>query len=200
MDRGTAASHKSIDTVVLDCPCGRFTRAVASDTSAKCVGCGSVIAIIKKGAYISEGGLYRYWLSRHWDNDKNTVGWIMVNPSTADATKDDATVRRCINFAKSWGYGGIIIVNLFAYRSKNPQDVWTCPVDPIGPDNNYQLRGAMKHCKIVVAAWGINGTYKNRDKEVKKFFPVLHCLGTTVTGNPRHPLYMPADTKPIIFK
>jgi hypothetical protein len=164
------------------------------------VGCGSVIAIIKKGAFISNDGLYRYWLSRSWDNSKNTVGWIMLNPSTASASKDDPTVRRCINFAKSWGYGGILIVNLFAYRSKNPQDLKTCPVDPVGPDNDYFIREVLLSCKIMVAAWGINGNYKGRGKKVAKRLPVLHCLGKTAAGHPRHPLYVAADTKPIIFK
>src|SRR5271154_3410516 len=72
-------------------------------------------------ADISEDGLYRYWLTRTWDPTKPVLNWIMLNPSTADANKDDATIRRCMNFAKHWHYGGIAVYNLFAFRATDPK-------------------------------------------------------------------------------
>lgn len=155
--------------------------------------------MVDRGAFISKDNLYRYWLSRYWDNNKNVVGWVMTNPSTGDHNVDDPTIRRCINFSKSWGYGGLIIVNLFAFRSKNPKDLRAPFVDPVGPDNNYYIKSATKHCGIMVAAWGLNGTYKNRDTEVVKFFPAMHYLKKSVNGVPLHPLYLPGVLKPQIL-
>lgn len=149
-----------------------------------------------KDAYIH--GDYRYWLSRYWDDNKNVVGWIMLNPSTADHREDDPTIWRCINFSKSWGYGGILVVNLFAYRSSSPKNLLNCK-DPIGNENDYYIKTSTKHCKIVIAAWGCSGDYKGRDKEVIKMFPDLMCLSKTKNGHPGHPLYLRKDLKPKFF-
>lgn len=148
-----------------------------------------------RDAFISNDKLYRYWLSRYWDNNKNILAWIMLNPSTADHKIDDPTIRRCINFADSWDFGGIIVINLFAFRSKDPKDLKKVP-DPIGPDNNYFMKKIIKDCKMTVAAWGNGGQYLKRDEEVKKMFPDLLCLKKTISNQPCHPLYLSSSLTP----
>src|SRR5262245_19133112 len=91
-----------------------------------------------KEALISPCGLYRYWLTRTWDNSLRRVCWVMLNPSTADAEQDDPTIRRCVGFARSWGAGGIIVVNLFAFRASDPKALLRA-ADPVGPDNDGHI-------------------------------------------------------------
>src|SRR4029078_1544091 len=81
---------------------------------------------------------YRYVLRRAWRNDLPEVLFIALNPSTADEASDDATVRRCIGFARDWGFGALAIANLFAFRSSNPLSL-RCATDPIGPRNDWWL-------------------------------------------------------------
>ena len=102
---------------------------------------------IKSEAMLSVDRKYRYVLTRTWDETLSNIMFVGLNPSTADETTDDPTIRRCINFAKSWGYGGLYMVNLFAYRSTNPNNIRIVD-NPIGDDNdscishtlNYQIR------------------------------------------------------------
>lgn len=149
------------------------------------------------GAVFSECGAYRYRLSRYW-GDGLTVGFVMLNPSTADAEQDDPTIRRCIGFAKSWGGGNLIVGNLFALRSTDPRALLTAS-DPVGPANDNYLREIALQSDILVAAWGAHSLAIARGKAVSKILPgKLHCLGTTKQGHPRHPLYVPASTE--LFK
>ena len=115
--------------------------------------------------------------------------FVGLNPSTADETQDDPTIRRCIAFAKAWGYGGVCMTNLFAYRATLPE-VMKATSDPVGPDNDEYLRALAADAGVVVAAWGANGTHKGRDAEVRKLLPELHCLALTKDGHPGHPLYL----------
>jgi hypothetical protein len=154
---------------------------------------------MERADHILKDKLYRYWLFRCWNMDKPIIVWIMLNPSTADHKKDDPTITRCINFSKSWGYGGMIVVNLFAFRATNPKELKKCE-DPVGPDNNYYIKNIIQMCDVSVAAWGNDGTYMNRDKEIKTMFPDLLCLKKTVSGNPYHPLYLKSDLKPFKLK
>lgn len=94
---------------------------------------------MKKYATLSEDRKYRYTLTRIWDETKPKVMFIGLNPSTADETKDDPTIIRCINFAKSWGYGGLEMTNLFAFRATNPK-VMKNEKEPIGKDNDTWLK------------------------------------------------------------
>lgn len=155
---------------------------------------------IRGNAVFSECGNYRYALSRVWDTSLPAVMFIGLNPSTADATVNDPTVRRCIGFAHSWGYGTIYMMNLFAFRATNPK-VMQAAERPIGPDTDVWLKRVWDRSKMHIAAWGANGGYLARDVFVpKKLDPheiMLYCLGTTKGGMPRHPLYIKADTKPI---
>ncbi len=153
-------------------------------------------------AVISPCELYRYELVRTWDTRKPTCCWIMLNPSTADATQDDPTIRRCINFAMSWGCGGIVVVNLFSLRSTDPELMLNHSV-PVGPlTDEYILKWA-KACSPVVCGWGAHGTFKGRGDEVIKLLrsnliPV-EVLGFTKSGQPKHPLYLKSDLKPIVW-
>lgn len=142
-------------------------------------------------------GPYRYNLWRLWDDRPHAV-FIMLNPSTADASEDDPTIRRCMGFARSWGYGGICVVNLFAYRSTDPRALASVP-DPVGPRNDQQIDATLGGADLVVAAWGAHGTLGARSATVRalveKHRPLYH-LGLTKNGSPRHPLYLRSDTQP----
>lgn len=154
-------------------------------------------------ALISDCGFYRYRLGRRW-GDGEIVGFVMLNPSTADAEKDDPTIRRCIGFAKQWGFDGIEVVNLFAYRATFPSDLIKA-VDPIGPDNDQHIRAVASTCRTIVAAWGqLWHGFETRGRNVAAIledgFRKLKCLGVTKDGFPKHPLYLRKDTLIVDFK
>jgi hypothetical protein len=142
---------------------------------------------------------YRYALWREW-NDGPTVTFIGLNPSTADETKDDPTIRRCVGFAKSWGFGGLIMANLFALRATDPTEMLRHP-EPVGPDNDAWLRGLAGRSGKVIAAWGVHGTHRKRDKAVLQMLgDKLHALALTKAGLPKHPLYLRADLTPFALR
>lgn len=147
------------------------------------------------GAKISSCEMYRYTLWRTWDSSKPILVWVMLNPSIADHSKNDPTIIRCINFAKAFGYGGIIVVNMFAYRASNPGRLLGAH-DIIGPKNDAEIQAAMWG-KDVVAAWGSHGDVHrarvNQVMPILKVAKVCYCLGRTKTGQPRHPLMMRKD-------
>jgi hypothetical protein len=150
---------------------------------------------LDKGAIIDETGTYRYLLWRIWDKSKSRVTFIMLNPSTADANIDDATIRRCVGFADSWGYGGMEVVNLFAYRATYPEALKICD-DPIGPENDDYIGISAARSKMIIAAWGVNGGYLKRNEAVCKLLDTVHCIDITKDGHPKHPLYLKSDLKP----
>jgi hypothetical protein len=131
-----------------------------------------------------------------WDESKPLVLVVCLNPSTADAETEDNTSRVCINYAKRWGYGGLLIGNLFAYRSTDQTALYKV-VDPIGPENDDWLKKLQSQAALVVCAWSDTGAYKTRDKEVLKLLQAPHCLIKLKSGRPGHPLYKRADLKPI---
>lgn len=152
-----------------------------------------------QGAILSACGRYRYTLTREWNKRLPTLTYIMLNPSTADATLDDPTIRRCIGFARGRGFGGIQALNLFAFRATDPRQM-KAALDPVGPDNDAHiiaaLTGAAATSSPVIAAWGVHGAYNGRDDEVHKLSRDcgvnLMCLGSTKGNHPRHPLYVAA--------
>lgn len=150
-------------------------------------------------AVISADRVYRYELRRTWDPARGAVRWIMLNPSTADADTDDATIRRCVAFTRAWGYGGILVHNLFALRAVNPRTLRTHP-DPIGPDNAAHLYGHITDAGMTVCAWGTGGALDCRGAIVAARLRLrgtpLHHLGVTVAGHPLHPLYLSAAARP----
>jgi hypothetical protein len=154
-------------------------------------------------ARFSECRRYRYILRRIWDKTKPVVCWIMVNPSTAGARVDDQTIRKCVRYAKSWGYGGIVVVNLFAYRSRDPSALRRTPhpiSEPAHPGRNDQIiLKAVKEAGLVMAGWGENGVYLERNIEVLELLDgvQINHLGLTRKGNPGHPLFLPKDAEPL---
>ena len=147
-------------------------------------------------AVFSTDRKYRYELSRDWwGYGKDAVLFIGLNPSTADEKNDDPTIRRCMGFAKRWGFEGMFMANLFAYRATNPKDMMACP-KPIGRYNDRSIKSMANKSKLIVCAWGVLGNHLNRDKDVIALLSDKHrlmCLGKTKHGNPRHPLYVKAD-------
>lgn len=150
----------------------------------------------EKSAIISECGLYRYELRRIWQPEAGLVCWVMLNPSTADASIDDPTIRRCMGYAMRWGYYGIIVVNLFALRATDPNDL-CISTDPIGPKNDEYIYKANAEARLTIAAWGIRGQYLSRDEHVMMTLTFPHYLALTKNGSPRHPLYLRKELQPI---
>lgn len=155
--------------------------------------------LIESGAEFSLDRIYRYSLWRFWNKSKGYVAFVCLNPSTADESENDPTVTRCINFANSWGYGGMIMLNLFAYRSKNPKKLSGIK-NLIGPDNDFHIRNASSKAGITVVAWGIDKSIGNRAREVLNIIQNPHCLALTKNGSPWHPLYLRKDLRPVPFK
>ena len=123
----------------------------------------------------------------------------MLNPSIADANIEDPTIRRCMGFAEKWGYGGITVGNIFAYRATNPKDMLAAD-DPIGPENNLYLESLSLEAALTACAWGNHGIYLDRAQDVIKLLTKPYCLGLTKSGQPKHPLYLRKDSKREIFK
>lgn len=148
-------------------------------------------------AYFSDCGRYRYALTRHWDTGP-TCTFVGLNPSNADATKDDATVRKCVRFAQTWGYAGMSLVNLFARRCRYPQALKTS-ADPVGPDNDRWLASVLDDAPLGIAMWGnpglrAYGDVSRRDLTVLARHNHWLCFGLTRQGAPKHPLYLPSTT------
>jgi hypothetical protein len=144
-------------------------------------------------AEISACGAYRYALWRSWAADQPHVLFIGLNPSVADASVDDPTLRRCMRFARQWGYGGVIMANLFAFRATSPRVLPHVP-DPIGPENDRWLEQLRNSVDVAVAAWGWMGSIHSRSARVESRLGELYCLGATKNGEPRHPLYVRGDS------
>jgi hypothetical protein len=153
---------------------------------------------MQRGANFSRCGTYRYALRRCWDAARPPALIVGLNPSTADAERDDPTIRRCVRFARDWGFGGVVVGNLFAYRATRPAALRAAPA-PVGPANDRWLRALTREAGIVVAAWGDDGRHGGRDRAVLRLLGAAHCLGTTKAGAPRHPLYVRADVAPRPF-
>jgi hypothetical protein len=151
-----------------------------------------------KRAAISPCGRYRYWLLRAWDAGAATMVFVMLNPSVADAAIDDPTIRRCIGFARREGFGGIFVVNLFAFRSASPKRLKRID-DPVGAENQRWRQRAIEIAKergaVIVAAWGAGAGCNAADfcDVAASSGVTLMCLGRTRDGGPRHPLYVRAD-------
>jgi hypothetical protein len=147
--------------------------------------------------HLSEDRRYRYTLWRQWDRENlDYAAFIGLNPSTADETMDDPTIRRCIGFAKREGVGGLCMLNLFAFRATKPDDMKR-EGDPIGPDFDKHFYPCIRNARLVIAAWGANGGHNGRDRQITNWLPNirstgLYCLGRNASGSPKHPLYIPA--------
>ena len=151
---------------------------------------------MKREAIISKCGKYRYSLVREWNKNKGKVLFIMLNPSTADDKEDDNTIIRCINFAKDWGYGGLMVGNLFAYRTTYPKELFKTK-EPEGKENLKYIKQMIKDADLVICAWGNNqGSPPKYLREITD----LHYLKLVDNGTtPGHPLGLKKDTKPKKF-
>jgi hypothetical protein len=153
-------------------------------------------------AHLSGCGTYRYSLTRSWEQGLPWCLFVMLNPSTADATVDDPTIRRCVGFARDWGYGRLHVVNLFGLRATDPKALRSHE-DPVGPDNDSAILRAAARCELIVAAWGAHGSHLDRNRAVWDLLGAaglaVFCLGTTEQGHPKHPLYLKTDLKPVPF-
>lgn len=150
-------------------------------------------------------GPYRYLLTRDTGLlSSGRVLFVMLNPSVADASQDDPTIRRCVGFASSWGYRHLDVVNLFAWRATDPADLEAqaaAGVDVVGPGNDSIIGAAIERADRVVAAWGwraprgraadVVGAILSRGKPI-------WCLGRCNSGDPRHPLYV-RSTQPLVL-
>lgn len=158
-----------------------------------------------RGAHISEDGKYRFSLWRIWDGTLPTVMFIMLNPSTANGYEDDPTIRRCIGYAKAWGYGGLYVCNLFAFRATKPKalkeniKLSTLRVDAIGYGNDEIIISTSTCCDKVIFAWGRHGVIRNRDKEVIDLFKEAFYLELTKDNIPKHPLFLKQTLIPLPF-
>jgi hypothetical protein len=144
---------------------------------------------------------YRYILRRQWSAAR-PVGFVLLNPSTADETQDDPTIRRCIGYAKAWGAGGLVLGNLFGLRSTDPRALRSHD-DPVGPGNDAALLymvGEIDRAPLI-CGWGSHGTFMGRGKEVlarlREWGATPMALTQTASGEPGHPLYLRADAKPV---
>lgn len=146
------------------------------------------------GAKFSDDRKYRYVLYRIWDKSKPFVMFIGLNPSTANETSDDPTIRRVKRFAKDWGFGGVYMMNLFAYVTAYPEELKKCS-DPIG-DNDLWLAIIAGKCSEVVFAWGDFKEAHERSKQAVEMFPNAKALQINKNGTPKHPLYVSAAIKP----
>mgnify|MGYP001187935155 FL=1 len=151
------------------------------------------------GATFSKCNRYRYVLWRKWNSSDPQVMFIGLNPSTADHIHNDPTISRCINYAKSWGYGGIYMVNIFSYKTTYP-DRLKSAIDPIGKNTNDWIKKIYDITHMCIAAWGNNGQLLNRSDKIRAMLPKMHCLKITKSGEPSHPLYLKASLKPITYR
>ena len=154
-------------------------------------------------AVITADGRYRYLLSREWDVFENRrVLFVMLNPSTADATQDDPTIRKCVGFAKRWGFGALDVVNLYALRSTKPDGLWAPGVEPIGEVNDAWIDRAALGASRIIAAWGSEMRAQGRARDVLARLATRHhveALRVTL-GPPWHPLYVPYAAEPVVVR
>lgn len=166
-------------------------------------------------AEISEDQLYRYTLVREWSNG-DRIAWLCFNPSTADSSTDDASIRKMVGFSKRWGYGSMVVLNLFAFRNRDPKAVGSMGVDAIGIMNDFWISESLKGCSELICAWGCGEHFRAskhtglrsldfRPKlllsNLRGAFPNLsiQCLGYREDGHPRHPLMLSYETQRIPF-
>ncbi|EMR06647.1 hypothetical protein C772_01542 [Bhargavaea cecembensis DSE10] len=146
---------------------------------------------------------HRYRLSVTWETGKPEWLFVMLNPSTADAGKPDATLYQCMNIAKRQGYGSLEVVNLYSLRTKSPQVLFASDERHHSPNDGY-LADAIGSARQVIVAWGQHGGRDGRDQAVlnriREAGKTPYCLGTTKSGMPRHPLYLRSDTPLVEYR
>lgn len=181
---------------------------------------------ISKGARLSPDGKYRYSLWREWRHPHDDANWrwlgrdgagerygepkscmfVMLNPSTADGEQDDPTIRRCVNFCKSFRYEKLVVVNLFAYRTSSPKilKALTHAEDPVGWQNEEIVKELAEDAGLIILAWGAHGGHLGQDETMLGWLygheEKLRLLDTTKHGRPKHPLYIHSSRRPTRFE
>lgn len=153
---------------------------------------------------IFDGPNMRYYLTRRWGYGRSCA-FCMLNPSTADAQRNDPTVTRCMRFANSWGYKGLVVVNLFAWRATDPHAMLaahTSGQNIIGEENDGYIVQAADECEKLICAWGNHGDYLGRGAAVLDLLRPMrpYCLTMTQAGHPGHPLYLNRHLQPRLIK
>jgi hypothetical protein len=151
----------------------------------------------RSGAIFSECRKYRYALWRIWDENKPLVMFIGLNPSTANETGDDPTIRRVKSMAKSWGYGGVYMMNLFAYVSTDPAKLLL--PEALDKVNEYHLLATSQKCRKIIFAWGNFKEAEQQGRKIADVFPNAYALHINKNGSPKHPLYCRADVQPVLY-
>lgn len=151
------------------------------------------------GALFSPCRHYRYMLWRRWDPERDVLMVIGLNPSTADETVDDQTIRKCRGYAQRWGYGALWMLNAYAFRATDPKVMKAQGANALGPRNNEYIAQCAQVADMVVAAWGAH-CEQRREREIRALVarshkPLYH-LGLTKAGHPKHPLYLPGALEP----
>lgn len=151
------------------------------------------------GAIFSPDRKYRYKLWRIWDPTKRVLAFCLLNPSTADETANDPTVERCQRRAEMMGYGGLIVINVFAFRATDPCELYHAE-DPIGPENNKYIFETAEEAGMVICGWGNHGNLMGRGKQILGDLQLAgkdpHVLKLNQDGTPAHPLYIGYKVKP----
>jgi hypothetical protein len=154
------------------------------------------------GAAFSVCRRWRYLLWRCWDERKPVANFLMLNPSTADEFQLDPSCTRARSYAERWGFGGVLVTNIFAWRATDPEEMKSVK-DPIGSGNDRAIVKAATEAKLIVCAWGNHGEHLGRANAVadllKKSRIALHMLRLNGSGHPAHPLYLPANLTPARF-
>lgn len=162
------------------------------------------------GAVFDDSRLYRYTLWRRWVDNcplERMCCFIGLNPSTADETADDPTIRRCINFSKSWGFAGYVMLNLFAFRATDPVDMYR-QTDRVGKLNDEVLQIVPALMGRTVMAWGAGAVHRKLGADANRCamlqgwlreYPQVYYLRRTKHGHPEHPLYVPGDVVPVLW-
>lgn len=152
------------------------------------------------GASFSTCRRWRYLLWRRWDRARPVANFLMLNPSTADEVKLDPTCSRARDYAERWGYGALVVTNVFAWRATDPAQLKAAR-DPVGPANDRAIARAAREAAIVVCAWGNHGAHLGRAEAVVRLLEgagvQVHALRVNGTGQPAHPLYLPGSLKPV---
>lgn len=160
---------------------------------------GSLVHDVLNSADFSPDRTCRLSLRRVWDKPKGILLFIGLNPSTANATEDDPTIRRLLGFSRSWGLGGLVACNLYTRITPYPDEL---PVKAPLQDDDVLLEQAAG-ASLILAAWGAFRRARDRGKYVARMLTEaghsLHCLGTNADGSPKHPLYIPSSRKPIPY-
>jgi hypothetical protein len=151
------------------------------------------------GARFSRCRKWRYLLWRRWDEGKPVANFLMLNPSTADEVKLDPSCTRARVYAERWGFGALVVTNLFGWRATDPDDMKAVR-DPVGRGNDVAIVAAARAAGVVVCAWGNHGLHRSRSQHVvavlKKAGVPLHVLRVNGCGEPAHPLYLPGTLVP----